>query len=87
MNISTKESYDYLYKSKKYADSSNVVTLIGDSGIGKTNILSRYIMDVFQVDSKTTIGVEFSAKCIMRDNKIIKAQIWDTGIFIEIMCF
>ena len=31
-------------------------------------------MDVFQVDSKTTIGVEFSAKCIMRDNKIIKAQ-------------
>ena len=44
-------------------------------------------MDVFQVDSKTTIGVEFSAKCIMRDNKIIKAQILDTGIFIEIMCY
>ena len=28
-----------LYKSNKYADSSNVVTLIGDSGVGKTNIL------------------------------------------------
>ena len=58
------------------------VVLIGDSGVGKKNYLSRYIMDVFQVDSKTTIGVEFSAKCVMRDNKIIKAQIWDTGIFI-----
>lgn len=38
-------------------------------------------MDVFLVDSKTTIGVEFSAKCIEKDDKIIKAQIWDTGTF------
>lgn len=56
------------------------MVLIGDSGVGKTNILSRYIMDVFQVDSKTTIGVEFSSKCLHRGDKIIKAQVWDTGI-------
>ena len=57
----------------------SVVVLVGDSGVGKTNILSRFIMDVFQVDSKTTIGVEFSSKCLRRGNKTIKAQVWDTG--------
>ena len=55
------------------------MVLVGDSGVGKTNILSRFIMDVFQVDSKTTIGVEFSSKCLRRGNKTIKAQVWDTG--------
>lgn len=39
-------------------------------------------MDVFLVDSKTTIGVEFSAKCIEKDDKTIKVQIWDTGNFV-----
>lgn len=53
--------------------------MIGDSGVGKTNIISRYVMDVFKFDSKATIGVEFSSKRVKREDKIIKVQVWDTG--------
>lgn len=53
--------------------------MIGDSGVGKTNILSRYTKNEFNIDSKATVGVEFASKCITIDGKVIKAQIWDTG--------
>lgn len=50
------------------------MVLVGDSGVGKTNILSRFVMDVFQVDSKTTIGVEFSSKCLRREIKQLRPK-------------
>ena len=50
--------------------------------MGKTNILSRFANDEFNLDSKATVGVEFSAKCVKVNNSIIKAQIWDTGILL-----
>lgn len=56
------------------------VVLIGDSGVGKTNLLSRFTRNEFNLESKSTIGVEFATRSIQVDNKVIKAQIWDTGI-------
>lgn len=56
-----------------------IVVLIGESGVGKTNLLSRFTWDEFDLDSRTTIGVEFSTKNVTIDNKVIKAQIWDTA--------
>ena len=38
------------------------VVLIGDSGVGKSNILSRYTRNEFSLESKTTIGVEFATR-------------------------
>ena len=61
--------YDYLFK----------IVLIGDSGVGKSNILSRFTRNEFNLESKTTIGVEFAQKTIVIDGKVIKAQIWDTA--------
>ncbi|OHT17532.1 Ras-related protein RABA2a [Tritrichomonas foetus] len=55
------------------------IVLAGDSGVGKTNILSRFTRDFFSEDSKSTIGVEFSTKNIVVDNKLVKASIWDTA--------
>lgn len=56
------------------------VILIGDSGVGKSNILSRYILDEFNIDTKATVGVEFGSKLIEKDpNTKIKVQIWDTA--------
>ena len=55
------------------------VVLIGDSGVGKSQILSRFTRNEFSLDSKSTIGVEFATKNIEIDNKIIKTQIWDTA--------
>lgn len=63
------EEYDYLFK----------VVLIGDSGVGKSNLLSRFTRNEFNLESKSTIGVEFATKSIQVDAKTIKAQIWDTA--------
>ena len=53
--------------------------LVGDSGIGKSNLLSRFTKNSFVLDSKTTIGVEFATRSLQVDGKVVKAQIWDTA--------
>jgi len=63
------EEYDYLFK----------VVLIGDSGVGKSNLLSRFTRNEFSLETKTTIGVEFATRSIQCEGKITKAQIWDTA--------
>ena len=55
------------------------VVLIGDSGVGKSNLLSRFTRNEFNLDSKSTIGVEFATRSIQVDSKTVKAQIWDTA--------
>ena len=55
------------------------VILIGDSSVGKTNIMSKYLKDQFMEFSKSTIGVEFSSKTFNVQGHKIKAQIWDTA--------
>ena len=52
--------------------------IIGDSGVGKSNILLRYINDTFSEEFKTTVGVEFWEKNIEINKKIYHEQIWDT---------
>ncbi|CAL9122528.1 unnamed protein product [Musa textilis] len=63
------EEYDYLFK----------VVLIGDSGVGKSNLLSRFTRNEFCLESKSTIGVEFATRTLQVEGRIIKAQIWDTA--------
>ncbi|XP_026173528.1 RAB11a, member RAS oncogene family, like [Mastacembelus armatus] len=63
------DEYDYLFK----------VVLIGDSGVGKSNLLSRFTRNEFNLESKSTIGVEFATRSIQVEGKTIKAQIWDTA--------
>ena len=53
--------------------------IIGDSGVGKSNLLSRFTKDEFTKDSKSTIGVEFATRQIEHDGKRIEAQVWDTA--------
>ncbi|KAI5506195.1 Ras family protein [Trichomonas vaginalis G3] len=55
------------------------IFLIGDSGVGKTNLLARFTRDQFNPESKSTIGVEFASKTMQIEGKTIKAQIWDTA--------
>lgn len=63
------QKIDYVFK----------VVLIGDSAVGKTQLLARFARNEFSVDSKATIGVEFQTKTLVIDNKTVKAQIWDTA--------
>ena len=53
--------------------------VIGDSGVGKTNIIRRYISNTFSDDSKATVGVEFFTKPFRVNNDIVKLEIWDTA--------
>ena len=55
------------------------VVLVGDSFVGKTNIMSKYLKNEFHEDSKATVGVEFGSKQFLVDGHPIKAQIWDTA--------
>jgi Ras-related protein Rab-11A len=63
------EKVDYVFK----------VVLIGDSAVGKSQILARFARNEFSLDSKATIGVEFQTRTLLIDHKSVKAQIWDTA--------
>ncbi|KDP36442.1 hypothetical protein JCGZ_09512 [Jatropha curcas] len=60
---------DYLFK----------IVLIGDSAVGKSNLLARFARDEFYPNSKSTIGVEFQTQKMDINGKEVKAQIWDTA--------
>ena len=55
------------------------IILIGDSGVGKTNIMSKFLKNQFMEESKATIGVEFGSKLFNHEGHKVKAQIWDTA--------
>ena len=55
------------------------LVIIGDSGVGKTNLVQRFINDTFTKDTKATVGVEFMTKNYLINDKICKIEIWDTA--------
>lgn len=61
--------YDYLFK----------ILIIGDSNVGKSSLLIRFVEDKFTESYISTIGVDFKINTIELDDKMIKLQIWDTA--------
>ena len=55
------------------------VVLLGNSGVGKSNLLSMLNSGEFSHEFKSTVGVEFLTKQLEVDGTIVKAQIWDTA--------
>ncbi|XP_064645945.1 ras-related protein Rab-11B-like isoform X2 [Lineus longissimus] len=78
VDYTTRYTANQLYCDEDYHMIWKVV-LIGDSGVGKSNLLSRFTRNEFNLESKSTIGVEFATRSIQVDCKTIKAQIWDTA--------
>ena len=62
-------NFEYLFK----------YIIIGDSNVGKSCIVQRFIEGEFNAELENTIGVEFGAKEIKINNKLVKLQIWDTA--------
>ena len=62
-------NYELLYK----------IIIIGDTCVGKSNILSRYLKDEFKEDAKATVGVELGTNFLKIKNIGAKLQIWDTA--------
>lgn len=67
--IKQDDTYDLIFKT----------VIVGESGVGKSNLLSVYIDKNFNNETKATVGVEFGSKKLTIDGKSIKAQIWDTA--------
>ncbi len=61
--------YDHIFK----------VIVIGDSSVGKSSLISRFVQDTFEFDHNTTLGVDMKYKIIQHQNKSIKIQLWDTA--------
>lgn len=64
-----KETYDYMFK----------VIVIGDSGVGKTNLILRFSDKNFNSNYVATIGVDFKIKTINIGDKRVRLQLWDTA--------
>ncbi len=63
------ENYDFIFK----------VLLLGNSDVGKSSLLLRYVDSVWSDTFVPTIGVDFKVKTIEIDGKKVKLQIWDTA--------
>ena len=55
------------------------VVFVGDAAVGKTQIISRYVKNIFETDYTPTISVEFTRKEVEFKNKERKLQLWDTA--------
>ena len=55
------------------------IIIVGDSGVGKTNLITRFASDKFDKKSRATIGVEFLYKTLKINKEIFKIEIWDTA--------
>ena len=63
------EDYDFIFK----------VLLLGNSDVGKSSLLLRYVDSVWNDAFVPTIGVDFKVKTLNINNKNVKMQIWDTA--------
>ena len=61
--------YNYLFK----------YIIIGDSSVGKSNLLMKFAHNKFTEDYQATIGVEFGAKNVELNSQTYRIQIWDTA--------
>ncbi len=75
---------DFNYSSTSIDEDNSVgdvfkIVFLGDSGVGKTNVMSRFARNTFNINSKPTIGVDFALKNVKLGPHVIRLQIWDTA--------
>ena len=64
------------------------IVLIGESGVGKTSIISQFVDQIFEDDLQTSTGGSFSSKTLTFNNgKTIKLEIWDTFLYLRLIVY
>lgn len=69
MQVTTGSNYNFLFR----------YIIVGDMAVGKSCLLLQFTDNKFRHQHELTIGVEFGAKTIELEGKLIKIQIWDTA--------
>ena len=55
------------------------IVIVGDSGVGKTNLVKRFIQNTFSSNSLATVGLGFFSNTYYINDKLIKIEMWDTA--------
>jgi small GTP-binding protein len=55
------------------------IVIVGDSGVGKTNLVKRFIQNTFSSNTLATVGVEFFSNNYYINDKLCKIEMWDTA--------
>ncbi len=79
MSYNSSDTYDFMFKGNYFVNlfvffisekKNFIVIIIGDSGVGKSSLLTRYSRNEFSAETKTTIGVEFATRFLKQKNSI-----------------
>jgi small GTP-binding protein len=55
------------------------VVLLGDSGVGKSSVMLRFVTNNFKIDSASTVGASYMGRTLQFPDKSVKFNIWDTA--------
>ena len=55
------------------------ICILGDSGVGKSSLVQRFVHNTFTVGNESTIGASYLSKTIVVGDRTIKFNIWDTA--------
>ena len=69
IHVNQDAASDYLFK----------VLIIGDAGVGKSSVLTRFVENAFSSETTATIGIDFNSRHIVVDGSVCKLEIWDTA--------
>lgn len=64
---------------RKDFDAVAKIAIVGDSTVGKTNLMMRYTNEAYVQTHVATIGIDFKVKIVSLEGYRIKMQIWDTA--------
>jgi Ras-related protein Rab-6A len=55
------------------------LVFLGDQGVGKTSIITRFMYDTFDNAYQATIGIDFLSKTMYMEDRTVRLQLWDTA--------
>jgi Ras-related protein Rab-6A len=55
------------------------LVFLGDQGVGKTSIITRFMYDTFDKNYQATIGIDFLSKTMYLEDRTVRLQLWDTA--------
>lgn len=55
------------------------LVFLGDQGVGKTSMITRFMYDTFDNAYQATIGIDFLSKTMYMEDRTVRLQLWDTA--------